>query len=537
MKRLSWLDERVLVWLIASITLVPLSVVLSSLMRPQDELWAHLVEFILPKVLLNTFWLLVGVGAGVLLLGISLAWLSTMYAFPGRRLFRWALVLPLAMPAYVLAFVQVGLYDFTGPVQTCLRAYFGDHQWFPDIRSRGGVILTFTLALYPYVYLLARNAFMTQGRRAQEAAASLGLSQHQRFWRLALPMARPWLVGGLTLALMECLADFGTVATFNYDTLTTAIYKTWFSLFNLNAASQLASLLVIVVLLLALLEQRMRDEKRYHTGRATSGDPQQLHGAKAMLASMYCLLVLSIAFLIPLVQLVLWAQSVTATQLDMRYLGLVGRSLLLSAGAALGVVLLALMLAYGVRWRVDVGSRLAARLATLGYAVPGTVLAVGVFLPIAWLDNMLIDALQTLGWGKIRPFLQGTLVVMLLAYAARFMAVAFEPIQAAMMRITRNQEEAAASLGLRRWAVLWRIHRPLLRGGLFVAALMVFVEAMKEMPITLMTRPFGWDTLAVRVFEMTSEGQWENAALPAIAIVIAGLLPVILLAKGTEQSA
>lgn len=531
-------DENLLAWLIAAITLLPLAVVLVSLLQPQTEIWAHLTAFVLPDLLLNTVWLLLGVGVGSLLLGVSLAWLTAIYDFPGRKHFGWALALPLAMPAYVLAFVQIGLYDFTGPLQTLIRELWGDSRWVPAIRSRAGVILTLTLALYPYVYLLARNAFQTQGRRALEAAASLGLSRRQGFWRVALPMARPWLVGGVTLALMECLADFGTVATFNYDTFTTAIYKAWFSLFNLTAASQLASLLVLAVLVLALLEQHVRGDKRYTSaGRLSQMRPERLRGWRAALAVCACLLVLGLAFLIPLAQLLWWAQSVAAEQLDLRYFGFIGRSLLLSAGAAGLVVLIALALAYAVRRKSGLGARLAARLATLGYAVPGTVLAVGVFIPIAWLDNRLIDLVRTLGWGEPTQLIKGTLAVMLLAYIARFLAVAFEPTQSAMQRITASQEEAAASMGLGRRAVLRRIHLPMLRGGLFTAALMVFVDVMKEMPITLMTRPFGWDTLSVRVFEMTSEGQWEMAALPAVAIVLAGLIPVILLALHTEKQA
>lgn len=531
-------DENLLAWLIAAITLLPLAVVLVSLLQPQTDIWAHLTAFVLPDLLLNTVWLLLGVGVGSLLLGVSLAWLTAIYDFPGRKHFGWALALPLAMPAYVLAFVQIGLYDFTGPLQTLIRELWGDSRWVPAIRSRAGVILTLTLALYPYVYLLARNAFQTQGRRALEAAASLGLSRRQGFWRVALPMARPWLVGGVTLALMECLADFGTVATFNYDTFTTAIYKAWFSLFNLTAASQLASLLVLAVLVLALLEQHVRGDKRYTSaGRLSQMRPERLRGWRAALAVCACLLVLGLAFLIPLVQLLWWAQSVAAEQLDLRYFGFIGRSLLLSAGAAGLVVVIALALAYAVRRKSGLGVRLAARLATLGYAVPGTVLAVGVFIPIAWLDNRLIETVRTLGWGEPTQLIKGTLAVMLLAYIARFLAVAFEPTQSAMQRITASQEEAAASMGLGRRAVLRRIHLPMLRGGLFTAALMVFVDVMKEMPITLMTRPFGWDTLSVRVFEMTSEGQWEMAALPAVAIVLAGLIPVILLALHTEKQA
>ncbi|GLS06302.1 iron ABC transporter permease [Chitiniphilus shinanonensis] len=519
---------------IALLTLIPLLVVLASFLSPQPEIWAHLAQYVLPGVLRNTLLLIIGVGLGVLGLGVSLAWLTAMCEFPGRRFFAWALMLPLAMPAYVLAFVMVGLLDFTGPVQTWLRAAFGGSAWFPPIRSSGGVVLVLSLAFYPYVYLLARNAFATQGRRALEAAQMLGVSRRAAFWRVAIPMARPWIVGGLTLALMETLADFGAVSVFNFDTFTTAIYKAWFALFNLPAASQLASLLVLFVLALAVVEQRVRGERLYHA-RAGGGERIALRGTARWGAVAWCALVLLVAFVVPLIQLGHWVTQVWADDFDERYPAFIGRSVLLAALETLLVAALALALAYARRRYRDGGTRWLVRLATLGYAVPGTVLAVGVFIPIAWLDNLLLAIFQPLGFEGFQVF-KGTVAVMLLALAARFLAVGFQPVDSGMQRITRNQEEAARSLGLRSRQVLLRLHLPLLRGGLFTALLMVFVDVMKEMPITLMTRAFGWDTLAVRVFEMTSEGMWDRAALPALFIVLAGLLPVLLLTRhGAED--
>ncbi|AOX99621.1 iron ABC transporter permease [Jeongeupia sp. USM3] len=518
---------------VALLTVVPLAVVLSSLLDPQPEVWAHLAEYVLPGVLWNTFVLIVGVGAGVLLLGVPLAWLTAVYAFPGRRLFSWALMLPLAMPAYVLAFVQVGLLDFTGPVQTLLRSLFGTSAWFPQIRSTGGVILVLSMAFYPYVYLLARNAFLTQGRRAIEAAQTLGVSRKRAFFTVAIPMARPWLIGGVTLALMETLADFGTVSIFNFDTFTTAIYKAWFSLFNLPAASQLASLLVMFVLVLVALEQWGRGARSYQV-RSTQAERIVLRGAQRWLATAWCGIVLLLAFVVPLLQLLVWVRGVWVEDFDSRYPAFIGRSLLLAAMAAALVTLLALLLAYARRRYRDAGTRWLVRLATLGYAVPGTVLAVGVFIPIAWLDNVLLAVLRPLGFEALAIF-KGTLAVMLLALAARFLAVAFQPVDSAMQRITRSQEEAARSLGLNGRQTLWRLHLPLLRGGLLSAALLTFVDVLKEMPITLMTRAFGWDTLAVRVFEMTSEGMWDRAALPSLFIVLAGLVPVVLLIRKSES--
>lgn len=524
---------RLAAFLVSLITLIPLLVVLFSLFSPEPEIWDHLRHYVLPDLLVNTFWLALGVALGTGFLGVSLAWLTAVCEFPGRRFFSWALMLPLAIPAYVAAFVNIGLFDFTGPLQTALRLWFGSSAWFPPIRSRGGVILVMTLALYPYVYLLARNAFMTQGKRSLEVAQSLGLSRVAGFFKVALPMARPWIFSGIMLALMESLADFGTVAVFNYDTFTTAIYKAWFGLFSLASASQLASILVLMVLLLALGEQSWRGAKRYH---ATGKSNQSRYALKPLLGWISCLyagLVLALAFAVPVGQLLVWCVEVYAEDFDSRYPMFVLHSVLLSGMAALLVVIAALLLAYTLRLYNDWPTRFFARLSTLGYAIPGTVLAVGVFIPVAWLDNQLIAFLKP--WFSGGAILRGTLTVMLLAYVARFLAPGFNAIDSAMQRITRSQEEAARGMGLSGWRLFMRVHLPLLRGGIFSAAMLVFVDVMKEMPITLMTRPFGWDTLSVRVFEMTSEGQWERAALPAIALVIAGLIPVILLTRQAEH--
>jgi iron(III) transport system permease protein len=516
-------------------TLVPLVVVLSSFLTPQPEIWDHLAQNILAGLLTNTFWLVLGVAIGTGFLGVTLAWLTAVCDFPGRRFFSWGLMLPLAMPAYVTAFASIGLLDFTGPVQTLLREWFGSTSWFPPIRSRGGVILIMTLALYPYVYLLARNAFLTQGKRSLEVGQSLGLSRSASFVRIALPMARPWIAGGIMLALMETLADFGTVAVFNYDTFTTAIYKAWFSLFSLAAASQLASILVALALLMALAEQYWRGNKRYHATGKSGHSRYQLGPRLRWLAFGYLSLVLGIAFVIPAIQLLVWAAQVFAEDFDARYPMFVWHSVLLSAMAALLVAAAAVILSYAMRIYRDWPTGFFARLSTLGYAIPGTVLAVGIFIPVAWLDNQLIALLQD--WFGIRTnaVLRGTLAVMLIAYTARYLAAGFNPVDSAMQRITRSQEEAARSMGHTGIRLFARVHLPLLRGGILGAIMLVFVDVMKEMPITLMTRPFGWDTLAVRVFEMTSEGQWDRAALPSVALVLVGLIPVLLLTRHSEN--
>lgn len=528
---------RLVAAVIALLTLVPLLVVLASLFSPEQEIWQHLLDYVLPDLLLNTLRLVLGVGVGVILLGVSLAWLTAVCEFPGRRFFAWALLLPLAIPSYVTAFVYVALLDFTGPLQTGLRELFGNSIAFPSIRSAGGVIIVMSLSLYPYVYLLARNAFLTQGKRALEAAQSLGCSRKAGFFKVALPLARPWIMAGLMLALMETLADFGTVAVFNYDTFTTAIYKTWFGMFSLQGASQLASLLILLAFALITAEQLSRRGVRFNqAGRHSRMEPIALRGYHAWLASSFAALVLLIAFVIPIVQLVLWAKNIFAQDFDARYLEFLWHSLLLGGLAAALVVMVALLLTYAQRQHNDAWTRIMIRISTLGYAVPGAVLAVGIVIPLAWIDKQLIFAAQN--WFGIESslILQGTLLVMLPAYLTRFLAVGYHPLESAMHRVTRNLDEAARSLGQSGFALLRRVHLPMLRGGLLTAAALVFVDVMKEMPITLMTRPFGWDTLAVRIFEMTSEGEWERAALPAIALVLAGLLPIALLIKHSEKS-
>ncbi len=514
---------------IAALVLVPVVVTFSAFTQVEGDILAHLTEFVLPELVGNTLWLLLGVGLGVSVLGVSLAWLVAMCEFPGRRLFDWALLLPLALPAYVTAFVAIGLLDFTGPLQTWLRAGWGV-TGLPEIRSRGGVILVMSLALYPYVYLIAKNAFATQGTIALEAAQSLGLSRTQGFFRVALPMARPWIAAGLMLALMETLADFGTMAIFNYDTFTTAIYKAWYSLFSLPAAAQLASILILFVLVAVVFEQRSRAQMRYGAvGRSATSRRIKLSPALAGLALLYAGLVLAVAFLIPVVQLALWTREVIADDLDARYWTFAWHSVLLAGMGALMVVAVALLLAYAGRRRPGSLMVWTQRLATIGYAFPGAVLAVGLYIPVASLDNWLIDSGRTWFGFEGYEILKGTLLVMLLAYLVRFLAVGFGPIDSGLHRITRNVDEAAKNLGTGSAGLLTRVHLPLLRASLLTAAALAFVDIMKEMPITLMTRPFGWDTLAVRVFEMTSEGEWERAALPSLAIVIAGIIPVILL--------
>ncbi len=536
-----WLNVNVRLWrlasfVVAAIVAAPILVVALSWLTPAGEVWRHLVSTVLGELLLNTVMLMLGVGIGVFLLGAGLAWLVTMYDFPGRRLFDWALMLPLAIPAYVLAFVAVALFDFSGPVQGAARAIFGGSGWFPPIRSAGGVIAVMVLAFYPYVYMLARAAFLAQGRRLLETGRVLGLSPRAAFLHVALPVARPALAAGVALALMEALADFGAVAIFNYDTFTTAIYKSWLGLFSLPAAAQLASLLLLFVAVALIGERQLRGRARYHAAlRHGRAQRYKLTGARAFGASASCVVVLLLAFVVPVWQLLHWTLSAARADLDLRYLRFFFNTVSLGAAAAVVTTFCALLLAYTYRLKPDRWVAGAVRFATLGYALPGSVLAVGIMVSFVWLDRQFAQWLQSWLGIAIGPLLTGSLIALLLAYGVRFMAVAHGPIDSSFERIKPSLWQAARSLGASNREILWRVSIPLLRTGLLSAGLLVFVEVMKEMPATLLLRPFGWDTLATRIFEMTSEGQWERAALPALTLVLAGLVPVAMLVRRSSS--
>ncbi len=532
-KRRGWLFSHGGAWrltgvLIAVLTALPLLMLLPAWLTAEDEVWRHLADTLLVDLLRNTAVLTLGVGVGVFVLGVGLAWLTAMCEFPGRRIFDWALMLPLGIPTYVLAFVFIGFLDFSGPIQSSLRTLFDtDTLWFPPIRSEGGVIAVMVLALYPYVYMLARAAFLGQGRNVLESGRVLGLNPWQVFFRISLPMARPAIAAGVALALMETLADFGAMTIFNYDTFTTAIYKAWFDLFNLPAAAQLSTLLLLFVALALVAERQSRGRARFYSGgKHASAQRYQLTGKHAWLASGSAALVLALAFLIPVAQLVVWVVRTGMADLDERYLEFVSHTLLLGVMGALLTVACALLLAYIRKQWPDNITRFSTQLATLGYAMPGAVLAVGIMLLFTWMDAGI--EIMTGGTGLL---LSSSVIALLFAYLVRFLAVAHGPVESALERITPSIQQAARSLGASHREVLWRIYLPVLRPGLLTAALLVFVDIMKEMPATLLLRPFDWDTLAIRIFEMTSEGEWERAALPALTLVLVGLIPVILLVR------
>jgi len=506
----------------------PLIAIMTSFRAIDVSLWAHLIHHVLPGYASETVLLLGIVLVLTLLLGVGLAWLTTAYTFPGVRLFRWALVLPLAIPAYVLAFVYLAWFDVTGSVTAWARTA---GVVLPEIRNRWGAAVTLALAFYPYVYLPARLAFASTGARALEVGQTLGLTRRAAFWQVVLPLARPAIVGGAALVGFETLADFGLVSLFGIDTLSVGIYKAWYGLFSLPTAMQIAAVLALTAMLLLALEQWARRAARYTTpGRGAALTPQPLSPLLAPVATVLCTAVLLVAWAAPLVQLVSWAWLEGQAFLTLRYASFFGHSLLLGTSGALVTAVLALFLAYAQRRSRHPTMGWAVRVALLGYALPGAVLAVGVVAVVSALDRLWIAAAKLANL-PATPVLAGTIAALLAAYTVRFLVVAFQPIHAALMRITPSMDEAAQSLGASPLQVLTRVHWPLVRPALAGAAAFVFIDIVKELPITLMTRPFGWETLATRIFELTNDGRWEAAALPALAVTLAGLLPTLLLAR------
>ena len=507
--------------LVAAAVVAPLLVVVGSFFSPRvAELW-EITNSILGDVVVNTAVVAGGVGLCTLVLGTALAGLVSFYDFPGRRWLDWLLVLPLAIPGYVLAFVYLGR--------------IGPDSDLP-LRSPAGAVAMLTLATYPYVYVLARASFRGQSRNLIEAARSLGTGRARAIMRLALPLARPALVAGALLAMMEALADFGTVQLLGVKTFTVAIYQVWFGAFDRLAASQLASLLMLITLLILLAERTMRGRQRFtQSDEGPLLERVRLRGPRAAAAMLFPLLVLAVAFAGPVIQLVAWALESWDDSLVRSGFGTWARnSLMLGTLAALIVVPTAFTLVYGLRVAPSRLSRASARIASIGYGVPGSVVAVGVLLSLAWVDHRIQDLGEVAGL-SVGLLFTGSALGMVFAYVVRFLALGFQAIEAQMTRLSPNLDDAARGLGADRLEVMWRVHLPLLKVALVSSALLVFVETIKELPATVLLRPLGGDTLATAVWQSTSESLWEAAAPPALAIIAIALVPVIVLVRTFDR--
>lgn len=530
--------------LFASIVALPLLILFASWLQPATEVWQHLIATVLSDYVWNSIVLAVGVGSLSLLIGGTCAWCVAKYDFPLRTILRWLLLLPLAMPAYIIAYTYTGILDFAGPVQSSIRDWTGlryGQYWFPDIQSLPGAVVMLALVLFPYVYLLALTAFQSQSPNLAYAAKSMGLNHSTYIRKVALPLARPALLAGMALTMMEAFADYGTVQYFGIPTFTTGIYRVWFGMNSQAAAAQLSSALCLFVLLLLVFEEYSRRKQRFF--EASAGQQHiALHRPtkfKALTLTLLVALPCIAGFIIPVVQLLSWSLQTWQHMFDDDFVQLLINSFGLALLSAVVIVLAALFLVYAMRSNKAMSNGaistsmlgISGKIAGLGYAIPGTVIAIGVMLPFAWLDKRVNEVLAS--WFEYEPGLifSGTLFVVLFAYLVRFMTVAKHNVEAGMQRIKPSMDEAAQGMGLTARQILQRIHVPLLKSSVLSALLLVFVDVMKELPATLILRPFNFNTLAVKTFELASDERLADAALPAISIVIIGLLPIVLLAR------
>jgi len=535
------------VLLIALLISTPLlSVVFTAFRHGGDDtardIWQHLATTVLPSYVMNSLGLMIGVGIGVLVLGISTAWLVTMCRFPGGRVFEWALLLPLAAPSYLLAYTYTDFLEYYGPVQTQLRSLLGwesaNDYWFPNVRSLEGAIMLFSLVLYPYVYMLARVAFQERSLCTLEASRSLGCNPWRSFWSVALPLARPAIAAGTALALMETLNDFGTVEYFGVPTFTTGIYRTWFGMGERLAATQLASLLLLFIAVLLMLERWSRRQARYYQGSNSQPSEAQfeLRGGRAIAALLTCGLPIVLGLLLPGLLLLLMTLRHLDKSLNREFVELASHSLILASVTAVLGITLALILVYGARLQPGPGVQFGVQVAALGYAIPGAVIAVGILMPIGRLDNAISDLSERWLGVPTGLLLSGTVAALVFAYLVRFLAIAISTVQAGLTKIRPTLDDASRSLGNSPTQTLTQVHAPLLSGSLLTAAVLVFVDVMKELPATMVIRPFNFDTLAVRVFQYASDERLVDAAAPALAILIVGMLPVILLSYRIAHS-
>lgn len=520
---------------------VPVLTVFSSVGASSEGVWTHLADTLLWDYIGQSLMLMAGVGLMVLVLGVAPAWLVTMNRFPGSRLLEWALVLPLAMPAYIIAYTYTGMLDVTGPVQGFIRdtfdLRFGDY-WFPQIRSLGGAITMLSLVLYPYVYLLSRMAFLEQSVCVLEVSRTLGAGPWRAFSRVAVPLARPAIIAGLALVLMETLADYGTVQYFGISTFTTGIFRTWFGMGSSVAAAQLSAVLMIFILVLVLTEHWSRNRARYHhTSTKYSRLPQiRLCGWRKWLALGFCAAPVVLGFLIPFLQLAYWAWDTRELVDFSAFSELLFNSLRLAMTAAVIALVLGLFISYAKRLQPNLTMRSSVRVLSLGYAIPGTVIAVGVLIPFAWVDNSIDGWMQRQFGISTGLIFSGTLVAVVFAYIVRFLPVAMNTVDAGLSKIRPSMDDAGRSMGMGSWQILRRIHVPMLRGSLLTASLLVFVDVLKELPATLILRPFNFNTLAIRTYELANQERLTEAAASALMIVLAGIIPVIIISLSISAS-
>lgn len=526
---------------ISLLLVLPILAIFYLSLGDSGDLFSHLLETVMPTYVYNTTVLVFGVMGLSLLLGVPSAWLMAMCRLPGERVLQWALVLPLAMPGYVVGYIFTDWFDYAGPIQIYLREMTGwgaGDYWFPDLRSLSGAVVILALVLYPYVYLMSRAAFMEQSESLLHSARLLKCTPLDSFRRLSLPLARPSIAVGLSLVAMETLGDFGTVSYFAVNTLTTAVYDTWLGYSNLNAAAKISALMLIVVVLLLSAERYSRRKQKLFQASFSSHEDNryQLYGGKKWLALLWCWGLVSIAFILPLGQLVIYACKYFSQSWTEEFRQYAVNSLQVSISAALIAAAVALVVNFCHRLQDSKVSLFFIRLSSLGYAVPGTVLAIGVMAPVLTMDHWINDIAKYLGWGRPGLVLSGSMFALIFAMVVRFSAVAIGSIESSLSKISPSMDMASRTMRCNANQMLARVHFPLVRRGILVAVLLVFIESMKELNAALLLRPFNFETLATYVYNFVSDEQLELGALPAVLLIGVGLIPLIVVNRSLEQS-
>ena len=526
--------------LLSLFVLLPVTGLLWAAVGTDENIWQHLFDSVLPNYIVNSLILMTGVCLGVTTVGTCTAWLIANCRFPGHKVFGWMLILPLAMPAYVMAYVYTDFLEYSGPLQTALRLIFSwensNEYWFPEVRSHGGAIVLLSLVLYPYVYALARAAFSAQALSLLEAGRMLGHSPMKVFFSVSLPLARPAIVVGVTLASMETLSDFGTVDYFAVRTLTTGIFDVWFGMENQSGAAQIALVLLTFIILLVWLERTSRKKQKINTSsRMNSTVRFELKGWRSALAIICCGLPILFGFLLPAIILAIYSSYSFDLFKYADYLAYTGNTLFLAAGSAVLCMMLGIFIGYSQRLSSHWSVKLATRISTIGYAIPGAALAIGLIISFGAMNEIIIPLSDHFSLSAQSFFLSGGVVALFFAYTIRFLAISVGSVESGLEKITPNMDMASRTLGSGPFSTLCRIHIPLLRPALIAGSILVFVDTMKELPATLILRPFNFETLATFVYQYASDELLAECAPAALTIVLAGMLPVILLNAAIDK--
>ncbi|MEZ9522764.1 ABC transporter permease [Enterovibrio norvegicus] len=529
-------------WVFSLLLVLPILAIFYTAVGESDDVFGHLMSTVMGTYTLNTVLLVAGTVFLSLLMGIPSAWLMANYCIPGDRWLQWALVLPLAMPGYIVGYIYTDWFDYAGPIQLFLRDVTGwtsaAQYWFPDLRTLPGASFVLALVLHPYVYLLARAAFMEQNLTLTQSARLLGCSPMQSFMRVSLPLARPAIAVGASLVAMEALGDFGTVNYFAVSTLTTAVYDTWLGYSNLNAAAKISAIMLVVIFLLISSERYSRRKQKLFSQNVSADKIAKapLQGKYKVLATVWCWGLFAIAFLAPLGQLLIYAWDYHSSSSIEDFIQYSFNSLYVSSIAAVIALVIALLVNFYRRFSATPASNVPLRMSSLGYAVPGTVLAIGVLISLTSIDHAINDVAKAMDWGRPGLLLSGTMFALLTAFVVRFSAVAIGSVESSLAKVSPSLDMAARTMGCNAKSIIKRVQLPLIRRGCLIAMLLVFIESMKELNAALLLRPFNFETLATYVFNYASDEHLEYAALPAILLVVVGLIPLIMINRSLEQS-